>query len=148
MEDWKKVVIDDPKLWPKDARVELEAPHTDDRGAIQGLVNFPVKNVTLISSKKGAIRSNHYHLTDWHYMYVLSGQADYYYRPTNSNEPLKKITLKKGDMVFTRPMEDHVTVFTEDTELLAMSRNPRDQESYEEDVRRVTLMTQEDVEIA
>ena len=45
-----------------------------------------------------------------------------------------------GEMVFTPPMEDHATVFLDDTELLAMSRNPRDQETYEEDVRRVMLV--------
>ncbi len=37
-------------------------------------------------------------------------------------------------------MEDHATVFLEDCNLLAMSRNPRDQVSYEEDVRRVKLI--------
>jgi hypothetical protein len=43
-------------------------------------------------------------------------------------------------MVFTPPMEDHATVFLEDTEILVASRNPRDQEAYEADVRRVTLI--------
>jgi len=37
-------------------------------------------------------------------------------------------------------MEDHATVFLDDTEMLVVSRNPRDQESYESDVRRVTLI--------
>jgi len=140
MKDWKDIVIDDPALWPQDLIVPLEPAHIDDRGEIQNLVNFPVKNISLITSKKGAVRSNHYHQTDWHYMYILSGQADYYYRPTGSNEEPEKIVLKKGDMVFTRPMEDHATVFTEDTVLLAMSRNPRDQKSYESDVKRTVLV--------
>jgi quercetin dioxygenase-like cupin family protein len=99
-----------------------------------------MKNLSLITSKKGTVRSNHYHATDWHYMYVLSGSFDYYYRPTGSGEKPKVITVKAGEMVFTPPMEDHATVFLEDTQLLAMSRNPRDQESYESDVRRVTLI--------
>ena len=43
-------------------------------------------------------------------------------------------------MVFTPPMEDHATVFLEDTVLLVASRNPRDQASYEADVRRVMLV--------
>ena len=33
--------------------VKLDVPHTDDRGYIQSLVNFPMKNISLISSKKG-----------------------------------------------------------------------------------------------
>ena len=146
MKKWQDVILDDETMWPKEGMVELEAPHTDDRGYIQSLVNFPMKNISLISSKKGTIRSNHYHLTDWHYMYVLSGSFDYYYKPTNSNEELQSLRVKAGEMIFTPPMEDHATVFLEDCDLLAISRNPRDQKSYEKDVRRVTLVNREDIE--
>ena len=138
--DWKTTFLDNPELWPKDTLVPLTPPHIDKRGSIQGLVNFPVKNIALITSKKGSTRSNHYHKTDWHYMYMLSGSAEYYYRPTGSNEEIKKIIMKQGDLIFTPPMEDHTTVFLEDSELLAMSRNPRDQDSYESDVVRVVLV--------
>jgi len=140
MEKWKDIKLDSKEMWPETGIVNLESPHKDDRGSIQSLVNFPMKNLSLISSKKGAVRSNHYHLTDWHYMYVLSGSFDYYYRPTNSNEALKCVSVSAGEMIFTPPMEDHATVFLEDCDLLAMSRNPRDQEAYEEDVRRVILV--------
>src|SRR5215467_6696024 len=140
MQNWKNVVIDDPELWPKDSLVDLDPPHADDRGYIQSLVNFPVKNISLIVSKANSLRSNHYHKTDWHYMYVLSGKMEYYFRPTHSNEPPKRIVLSKGEMVFTPPMEDHTSIFLEDTELVVMSRNPRDQESYESDVVRIELI--------
>ena len=58
---------------------------------------------------------------------------------------LKCVRVKAGELIFTPPMEDHATVFLEDCELLAMSRNPRDQEAYEEDVRRVNLINAKDV---
>tara|TARA_B110000008_G_scaffold36588_1_gene33036 strand:- start:4925 stop:5368 length:444 start_codon:yes stop_codon:yes gene_type:complete len=145
MEKWKNIKIDDKTMWPKTGIVELDSPHIDDRGSIQSLVNFPMKNISLISSKKDTIRSNHYHLTDWHYMYVLSGSFNYYYRPTGTDEELKCVKVVAGEMIFTPPMEDHATVFLEDCDLLAMSRNPRDQETYEEDVRRVILVDSEDV---
>tara|TARA_B110000008_G_scaffold168942_1_gene168776 strand:+ start:922 stop:1359 length:438 start_codon:yes stop_codon:yes gene_type:complete len=143
MKKWKDIKIDDETMWPSTGLIELDEAHQDDRGFIQSLVNFPMKNLSLISSKKGSIRSNHYHLTDWHYMYVLSGSFDYYYRETGSDDDLKCIRVSKGEMVFTPPMEDHATVFLDDCELLAMSRNPRDQEAYEEDVRRVILIDPE-----
>jgi len=145
MKKWKDIKIDDETMWPKTGLVKLDRRHEDDRGYIQSLVNFPMKNLSLISSKKGSVRSNHYHLTDWHYMYVLSGSFDYYYRPTNSVEELQCIRVVSGEMIFTPPMEDHATVFIEDCELLAISRNPRDQEAYEEDVRRVMLINPEDI---
>ena len=147
MEKWKNIKLDDESMWPKEGLVELEPPHSDDRGKIQSLVNFPMKNLSLISSKKGVVRSNHYHLTDWHYMYVLSGSFDYYFRPTNSGEELQCVQVKAGEMIFTPPMEDHATVFLEDCDLLAISRNPRDQEAYEEDVRRIILIDPETVTV-
>ena len=140
MKDWKNIDLDDPSQWPKGPRVDMEPAHTDARGAIQCLVNFPTKNVSLITSAKGTVRSNHYHLTDWHYMYVLSGSFDYYYRETGSNAKPNVIRVVAGELVFTPPMEDHATVFLEDTSLLAISRKPRDQEAYESDVRRVVLI--------
>ena len=48
--------------------------------------------------------------------------------------------LGTGEMVFTPPMEDHTTIFLEDCQMLVVSRNPRDQESYEADVERVQLI--------
>ena len=140
MTTWRDTLLDDESMWPKETRVDLEPPHADDRGAIQSLVNFPMKNLSLITSKKGSVRSNHYHLTDWHYMYVLSGAFYYYYRPTGSDQKPAVIRVRPGEMVFTPPMEDHATVFLDDTSFLVMSRNPRDQEAYEADVRRVTLI--------
>jgi oxalate decarboxylase/phosphoglucose isomerase-like protein (cupin superfamily) len=140
MERWKNVLLDDVSMWPTENRVPLPPAHVDDRGFIQSLVNFPMKNLSLISSKKGTVRSNHYHVTDWHYMYVLRGSFDYHYRPTGSNAEPVVMHMKAGEMVFTPPMEDHATVFTEDTDMLVVSRNPRDQESYEADVRRIVLV--------
>ena len=147
MEKWKNIKLDDESMWPKEGLVQLEPPHSDDRGKIQSLVNFPMKNISLISSKKGVVRSNHYHLTDWHYMYVLSGSFDYYFRPTNSGEELQCVQVKAGEMIFTPPMEDHATVFLEDCDLLAISRNPRDQKAYEEDVRRIILIDPDTVTV-
>ncbi len=139
MKDWRAHVLDDESMWPTQPRVELPAPHVDARGAIQPLVDFPMKNVSLISSKKGSVRSNHYHLSDWHYMYVLSGSFDYYFRAAGGTAEPTAITLRPGEMVFTPPMVEHATVFLEDTQLLVASRNPRDQEVYEADVKRVLL---------
>ena len=140
MEHWKSVQIDTPEMWPTESMVELDEPHVDARGSIQSLVNLPMKNISLITSVKGSLRSNHYHQTDWHYIYMLSGSCDYYYRLTDSDDEAKILRVSEGDLIFTPPMEDHTTVFLEDSAFLAMSRNARDQESYESDVKRVILV--------
>ncbi len=121
-------------------RVEMIPPYSDDRGSLQTLVNCRIENVALITSKKGTTRSNHYHKTDWHYMYMVSGSADYYWRPTGSNEPPKRFLFSQGELLYTGPLEDHATVFREDSVLLAMSGHPRDQATYEGDVVRVELV--------
>ena len=122
-------------------RVEMIPAYKDDRGALQTLINCRTTNVALISSAKGTVRSNHYHKTDWHYMYMLSGSADYLYRPAGSTEAPKHLLFNQGDLLYTGPMEEHATVFLEDSVLLAMSGHPRDQETYESDIVRVVLVT-------
>ena len=56
----------------------------------------------------------------------------------------KKITVKKGQMVFTPPMVDHAMVFNVDTTFLTLSRNFRDQKTYESDVVRIELIDPKD----
>ena len=143
MKNWKEIKLDDSSMWPDPGKITLDKPHLDERGYIQSLVNFPVKNIALIKSKKNTVRSNHYHLTDWHYMYTLKGSYRYYYRKSESSEKLISIEIKEREMLFTPPLEDHATVFLEDSILLVMSRNPRDQISYESDVRRIILINPE-----
>lgn len=120
--------------------VMLEPAHADLRGYIQALVNVPVHNVSLIESKKGTVRSNHYHKTDWHYIYVISGALDYYFRCHGSGDKVQQFSAKAGDMIWTPPLEDHTTVFTQDTAILALSLLPRDQLAYESDVIRIVLV--------
>ena len=98
MEHWKDIKIDDPSMWPTEHIVEMEKPFNDDRGTIQLLANLPMKNVTLITSVKGALRANHYHKTDWHYMYMISGSSDYYYRPTGSDDEPKIVRWSEGEL--------------------------------------------------
>ena len=43
-------------------------------------------------------------------------------------------------MIFTPPMVDHGMTFPVDTVFLTLSRNSRDQESYESDVVRVDMV--------
>src|ERR1051325_9211713 len=101
--------------WPKTTIVPLEEPFVDERGAIQPLVDVTMESCVLISSKKGTVRANHYHKTDWHYCYVLSGAIDYFHRPHGTTVTPEKVTIKAGQMFFTPPNVDHAMVFTEDT---------------------------------
>ena len=147
MYKFKNIHLDDETMWPNEPRIEMEEAFEDDRGYILPLINFPMKNLSMIFSKTGALRSNHSHHEDWHYMYTIYGSFDYYYRPHGTNEDIKMETFVAGEMVFTPPKEDHACIFTEDTLLVVASRNPRDQEAYESDVVRIELIDPEKITI-
>ena len=132
------------RAWPPfDKVVKLEKPFRDPRGLIQPLVDAVMRSAVMIDSKAGSLRANHYHKTDWHYCYVISGKIEYFHRPTGSAEPPKEILVEAGEMIFTPPLVDHGMVFPVDTVFLTLSRNPRDQKSYEEDVVRIELLGSE-----
>ncbi|MBI4062714.1 MAG: hypothetical protein HY401_00250 [Elusimicrobia bacterium] len=124
----------------KDTLIALPAPFVDERGLIQPLLERAMQSALIIHSKKGSLRANHYHKTDWHYCYLVTGSMEYYYRKTNSAEKPACLKVKAGQMIFTPPMVDHAMKFLEDTIFVALSRNQRDQENYEDDVIRVELV--------
>jgi len=135
-------VTDEEKdTWPAHGVVKLEKPFVDGRGSIQPLVDMMMQSAVMIESKAGSLRANHYHKTDWHYCYVVSGTIEYLHRPTGSDQEPEIILVNEGEMVFTPPMIDHGMRFPVDTVFLTLSRNPRDQESYEADVVRVDMVS-------
>lgn len=131
---------DDPSTWPKEVVIPLEQAHVDDRGSIQPLVERMMRSAQLITSHKGAVRANHYHKTDWHYCYMVSGAMEYYERPAGAKEKPRLYRVKAGQLVFTPPLVEHAMRFLEDSVWLTLSRNPRDQDAYEKDVVRVKLI--------
>ena len=126
--------------FPKEVIMTLEKPFVDSRGAIQTLADADIRTAQIITSKKGTVRANHYHKTDWHYCYVVSGSIDYYHRPVGSKEKPEHLLVKTGQVFFTPPMVEHAMVFPEDTTFLNLAGNKRDQKHYEEDLVRVELV--------
>jgi len=137
------VTEEEKARWPKEPLVDLENPFVDVRGRIQPLLDEAMKSAVWIESAAGSVRANHYHKTDWHYCYVVSGEMEYFHRKTGSEDEPEKVVARTGDMVFTPPMVDHAMHFTKDTVFLTLSRNPRDQETYEADVERVEVISTE-----
>src|SRR3989304_2791831 len=102
------------QAWPKDVIVSLEPPFVDPRGQILPLVDLPMESCVLIESKKGSVRANHYHQTDWHFCYVLSGSIEYLHRPHGSTAKPEKVVVRQGQLFFTPPLVDHAMLFPED----------------------------------
>ncbi|OGL59646.1 MAG: hypothetical protein A3J27_15110 [Candidatus Tectomicrobia bacterium RIFCSPLOWO2_12_FULL_69_37] len=131
---------DERESWPKGVIVPVEKPFVDARGVIQNLVEAGMRMAVVITSKKGAVRANHYHKTDWHYCYVLSGSIEYFHRPVGSQAAPERMLIRTGQLFFTPPMVEHAMRFPEDTVFLTLSRNDRHHEAYEADLVRVQLI--------
>ena len=132
----------DEKYSNKDL-INLPKGYEDARGIIQPLCDLNMKSASLIVSKPNTWRANHYHKNDWHFIYVLKGSFEYYFKKTNSNEKVKKKIVKEGELLFTGPVVDHAMFYTEETEIIVLSKNPRDQKTYEEDTVRIDFMNNE-----
>ena len=110
----------------------------DERGVIQNILNEPIHHVAFITSKAGTVRSNHYHKTNSHYIYVVSGLMEYWERDLDSD--VKNMVLcKPGDMVLSESNKVHKTVFLEDTVLVTFARGERGVDVDKDDTIKIEL---------
>jgi quercetin dioxygenase-like cupin family protein len=122
---------------------KIKAEFVDERGGITRLLDdgkTTIRSVLLITSKKGTVRSNHYHKKDTHHIYMISGAMEYYEKPVNGKGRLKRTVVRTGDIVFTPSMAIHATRFLEDSVFIALSIKSRNQKAYEKDTVRVKLI--------
>jgi len=120
--------------------IPLPQAFEDARGRIQTLVDGGIQSVQVISSKANTVRANHFHKTDSHYMYVVSGSMKYFHRPAGDRSSPEMVLVRQGEMVFTPPMVEHAVEFPEETVFLNLTGKTREQKSYEDDLVRVEVV--------
>jgi len=123
-------------IWKNiDSPLEL---HEDERGKIVDIFyKEDINHVTVIDSKAGALRGDHYHKKTTQHMLITKGVLEYWYKPLNSNSPAKYETLKEGDLVTTPPLEVHALKIIENNQFLAFTQGLRGGKDYELDTYRV-----------
>ena len=126
-------------LYKKSKILPIIERSNDNRGSILSIVDHQVRNVSIIESQKNTIRSNHYHKKDFHFMYVLEGEIDYFYKSLK-NEKVKYLKVSQGNTIFTPNLEIHATYFPVNTKLVVSSGFARDKKTYEEDTVRIDFM--------
>lgn len=116
---------------------KIATAYEDERGIIADILErVEIDCVTLITSKKGARRGDHYHKESIQYTFVLKGTL---HLITQIDEGKTEITtIKAGDLVLTPPMEKHALIALDDSEILILTRGPRGGKSYEEDTYRLS----------
>ena len=115
--------------------------HRDNRGSIIKILEGKITSVLLIPSKKGAVRANHYHKQDSHYVYMISGKMRYSTKNLlKKNSRRSSVILKQGDLVYTPPRMAHAMEFLEDSVFLALTTKSRKKKIYEDDTVRIKLI--------
>lgn len=114
--------------------------YKDERGEIIDVAEMDFKSLQIITSKKGSIRSNHYHLEGGHLLYVVSGMMRYLERKAASSDPITERIISAGQSVFTGPMLAHATEFLEDTVLVCCATVIRSGAAYADDMVREVIL--------
>jgi quercetin dioxygenase-like cupin family protein len=120
---------------PETHGVKLEEGFSDNRGLILPIIH-DFANVQMIYSLKGAIRANHYHKTDSHYCYMVSGSVRYLWR-NHGEDTIHEEYFGPGQMFLTGPNIDHEMIFQEDSTMVVVSEHKRDASTYDEDIVRI-----------
>ena len=118
---------------------------SDNRGRILSIVDHNIKNVSIIETFSNSMRSNHFHHKDFHFMYILEGEIDYFFKPLDSDE-ISYFKIEAGMTIFTPNNEIHSCHFPVNTKMVVSSGFPRDQKTYEADTVRVDFINKENLQ--
>jgi quercetin dioxygenase-like cupin family protein len=120
-------------------QVERRKPvFRDKRGVITDILQrIDIDSITVITSKKGAVRGNHFHKKTTQYAYVLEGKFRMFTQEKNGE--IAQNVVKEGDFITTPPWEKHAFMALEDSVLLACFLGPRRGHDYEDDTYRLDV---------
>ncbi|HUA53739.1 MAG TPA: cupin domain-containing protein [Candidatus Sulfotelmatobacter sp.] len=116
--------------------VKVPVSFRDERGEIIDVLKKGViEYVTIIRSRKGAVRANHFHKDTYQYVYVLEGSLRVVSQMPD--EPVSEVRLEAGDLILNVPDERHAFEALSDTTFLVLTRGPRGGDDYERDTFRL-----------
>ena len=116
---------------------QIKLTFEDSRGTITDIVEqIDFNGATIISSKAGSIRGNHYHKESVQYIYVLEGRM--ISRSKKMGEKLTEVVVQRGDLISHEKYEAHMFEALEDTTFLVLSSGLRTGKDYEKDTFRIS----------
>ena len=118
--------------------VKISPAFSDARGDIIDILkNSVVEYATLITSKRGAIRANHFHKETFQYVYMLEGRMRVVSQMPG--EAIEEVVLEKGDLIVNVPLERHAFEAIDDCTMLVLTKGPRGGDDYEKDTFRLDV---------
>jgi quercetin dioxygenase-like cupin family protein len=117
---------------------KIKPSFSDERGDIVDILKQSVvEYATIITSKKGAVRANHYHKETFQYLYLMSGRMRVVAQMPD--EQRSEVVLETGDLIVNVPLERHAFEALEDSTMLVLTRGPRGGDNYESDTFRLDV---------
>ena len=115
---------------------KIKSTHEDERGSITDIVEqVDFNGATIILSKSGSVRGNHFHKKTIQHVYVLSGKMKCLAQ--KPQEEVMMATVEQGDLVSHDLLESHSFEALEDTLFLVLSSGLRTGKDYEKDTYRL-----------
>lgn len=109
----------------------------DDRGTITDIfVKEPKEHCTIIFTKKGGVRGNHFHKVSRQHDFVTSGSMDVYGKNMETGE-ITKATIVQNDLIIWEPGEAHEFVMLEDSTFITFVDGVRGGDDFEKDTFRL-----------
>ena len=126
---------------PNETTIMVKPAFEDERGAITNILEKDICHVAVITSKKGAIRANHYHPKQIQYVYLISGKYKTYSKNLNKKgAKVEELTVEPGMLAITPPMTAHAMEFLEDSVFINMTDGNRDSDKFEEHTIKYKLI--------
>lgn len=115
-----------------------DAGWVSDAGTIVNLLHGGFTGtVSVLESKAGSTRAKHWHRADDHFLFILSGQVEYWERAIGSTELPECQHFYAGEMFYTPSEREHALRFPVDTKMVSISSLSRTHDEHESDVVRV-----------
>ena len=126
---------------PNEIVRKIKPAFEDERGAISNILEEPITHVAIITSKKGAIRANHYHPHQTQYEYLVSGRYESYSKDLNKkNAEVEKQLIESGSLVTTPPMIAHAWRVLEDSIMINLATGRRGNKNFSEHTKKYKLI--------
>ena len=117
------------------AVLTINPVHKDSRGSIFDILEGKkIRHVGLITSRKGAVRGNHYHKKSTQYTFILKGTVRFFRKDLRAKAgEIVSFVLRPGDLAIDPPRVAHAVVDLEDCEFLDLTDVSREDDGYEYD---------------
>lgn len=126
---------------PNETVKKIEPVLEDERGIIANILEEHISSVAIITSKKGAIRANHYHPDQVQYVYLISGKYESVSKDLkNKNAKIERQIIKPGHLVITPQMIAHAWNVLEDSVMLNLTTGSRASGKYEQHTKKYKLI--------